>query len=472
MMITDGFTEAEAALFLQKHDVIVSPDDIDQLRYATNFLPLELDVFCDAHDAFRKAYVPDCSIRLILQAYEMGSASPSISGRRQTMEARVGLFHSELTAGQDAEFQLEGLRNAIVCMDYGFPLSSFQRNTRLNYSISFLSTRPHWRAASESPGTALNYIQPVTPLALDVAKAFYAQRPGYAEAEELFIMHAFASTTLSQDGKGRVLEQYIVSQLARPGGAMLIRGKGILMDGTSSKRMYNLVETSRPFQLVRWYGNDVPSLSNLSLNSPTIFWPHSPNYPGVDALIWIPDKKTVWLAQITLSAIGEHTSNMWAEQPDLQSRWRTILGGGSQTKVKGLWITPRPTAMPQNKGQHVCTLQMLLADNASRFHLLEHLVGANGESVAVPPKNERPQRMPRLSDTSSTPSAATSSTRMCLHNVPRPTGGVVSDAGSRGAAGGGFMAQPPRNRRRGSAGLMRLRPAVRVVAFSGGTVMI
>jgi hypothetical protein len=279
---------------------------------------------------------------------------------------------------------------------------------------------------------------------------------------------------LPQDVKGRVLEQYIVSNLASPGNTLLIKGQRILGSGAPSDKIIStLIETSRRLQIVRWYGNSVPLLlSNLSANSPTLFWPHSPNYPGVDALIWMPDNKTLLLVQITLSSVQEHASNLWVEQQELEAKWRAILGGGTETKAKGLWITPRPAGRPQNKGQHVCTLQMLLADNASRFHLLEHLVGANGESVAVPPKNERPQRMPRLSDTSSTPSAATSSTRMCLHNVPRPTGGVVSDAGSRGAAGGGFMAQPPRNRRRGSAGLMRLRPAVRVVAFSGGTVMI
>lgn len=388
MMITDGFTEAEAALFLSKHNVIVSTDDMEQLRYVTNFMPLELDVFCAAHDAFRKANVPDCSIRLILQAYEMGSASPYIIGRRQTMEARVRLFHSELAAGPDPEFQLKGLRNSIVCMDYGLPLSSFQRRTRLDYSISFLSSRPHWQAVGGPPGTALDYIRPVTPLALDVAKAFYAHEQGYAETEVLFITHAFTSAALSPDVKGRVLEQYIVSQLARPGSTLLIRGRVILMDGTSSKRIYNLVETSRPFELVRWYGNDVPLLSNLGVNSPTLFWPHSPTYPGVDALIWIPEKKTLWLAQITLSAVGEHKSNIWAEQPGLQSRWRATLGGISQDNVKGLWIAPCADGRPQNRGQHVCTLQMLLADNASRFHLLEHF-GGDGEVAVAPPKKQR-----------------------------------------------------------------------------------
>jgi hypothetical protein len=168
---------------------------------------------------------------------------------------------------------------------------------------------------------------------------------------------------------------------------LLIKGQRILGSGApSNKTISTLIETSRRLQIVRWYGNNVPLLlSNLSANSPTLFWPHSPNYPGVDALIWMPDNKTLLLVQITLSSVQEHASNLWVEQQELEAKWRAILGGGTQTTVKGLWITPRPAGRTLNEGQHVCTLQGLLADNPERFRMLGHLA-ADKETAASPPQ--------------------------------------------------------------------------------------
>jgi hypothetical protein len=127
----------------------------------------------------------------------------------------------------------------------------------------------------------------------------------------------------------------------------------------------------RQMRKVEWHGNSVPQMT-LSRSEDLLLVPLSPNYPGVDFLIWVAQKKALCLFQVTLSSVSQHSSNFWESDPELQSRWRDVLGVQRFDRV---WITldvdaRKSGGVRSHDGQFACSLAELLETNEALFPLL------------------------------------------------------------------------------------------------------
>ena len=363
--LTAGFDLDELCAFLQHEKMFQQPalceTELQALCVATNRYPLELAFLRDAHNALKSVAVPVTWQRCV-DVYELGDALLDISGRTKTFAARIAAFDQRANLAER-----QRLIHGVLCMKYELPVSTFPHATMLNLAICYESAVPQSVSFSQqSPhGGPAEYIHPVTPAALQAAVVFYLLDPTYSEQEAAAVSFVFQSSQHSRDVKGRLLETYILQQLSNAR-AFHLYGREYGADNTPGAEQILLADV-RGVQTVRWWG-DIPS-ADLEVRKDLLLWPSSPNYKGVDGMLWLGGSKTLLLLQITLSAVGDHATNFWAAHSTLLSRWKDKLG---PKKVTELWLTPYPSAgnSSGHQGQYACTLAELLTSNTALFPLL------------------------------------------------------------------------------------------------------
>jgi hypothetical protein len=365
--LTSGFDLDELRAFLHHEKMFQQPalceTELQALCVATNRYPLELAFLRDAHNALNSGAGP-VSWQHCVDVYERGDTLLDVSGRTKTFDARIAAFDQRVH-GNLAERQR--LINGVLCMKYELPRSTFPHATLLNLAICYERAVPQSVSFSQQlpRGGPAEYIHPVTPAALQAAVAFYQLDPAYSEQEVVALSFIFQSSQHSRDVKGRLLETYILQQLSTAR-AFHLYGREYGDDNTLVAKQVLLADV-RGVQTVRWW-SDIPAV-DLDVRKDLLLWPSSPNYKGVDGMLWLASSKTLLLLQITLSAVGDHATNFWAAHLALLSRWKDKLG---PKKVSELWLTPYPSAgnSSGHQGQYVCTLAELLTSNTALFTLM------------------------------------------------------------------------------------------------------
>ena len=367
-LVTSGFDLVELRVFLQHEEIFQQPalgeTELQALCVATNRYPLELAFLRDAHNALKKSGFVPVTWQRCVDIYEKGDAQLNIHGRTKIFTARIAAFDQRVRC-DPAEHQR--LINGVLCMKYELSVLTFPHATLLNLAICYESAVPQSVAfsAESTHGGPAEYIHPVTPAALQAAVAFYQLDSAYSELETATVSFIFQSMQHSRDVKGRLLESYILQQLSTSR-ALQLHGCEFGADNTLGIERVLLADV-RGVQTVRWWG-DIPEAA-LDVHKDLLLWPFLPNYKGIDGMLWLAGSKTLLLLQITLSSVGNHASNFWAEHPTLLSRWKDKLGPKT---VRELWLTPYPSAGKSSghQGQYVCTLAQLLASNTALFPLM------------------------------------------------------------------------------------------------------
>jgi hypothetical protein len=373
-LVTSGFDVDELRVFLLHERMFqqspLEDAQLQELSVATNRYPLELALLREAHNALQALGAAPVTVQRCIDVYVHGDVVLGVlAGRIETFAARIAAFDKRVRSDPAERQQLI---NGVVCMRLELPLSTFPHAVLLNLGICYKSDVPQSAVFSQlSPrGGPAEYICPVTPAALKAAVSFYSLDAAYSEREISAVSFIFQSAQVSRAVKGRILEDYILQQLSTASSFQLVARK-YKADEKLGAETVSLADF-RGVQTVRWYG-EIPAVV-LDVNKDALLWPFAYNYPGVDAMLWKADSKTLLLLQITLSSVAEHKSNFWAANPDLKSRWADKLGA---TQIRELWLTPTTSQnstkgdSSKHKGQYVCTFADLLERNQSLFLLLK-----------------------------------------------------------------------------------------------------
>jgi hypothetical protein len=354
-------------VFLRHHGLFGAlEDDLDRLRYETSCYPLELAYFLEVRALLKKEKLD--SFQRIMDAYLIGSEAPLVEGRRSYFAGLVRRFDVYLSGRSDAVRALEHLINGVVCMKLELPLSTFSGQVLLNLQMCFKSRAP--RQGIEIASRRLDYISPITPAALSAAEDFYlANSDARAKLDSAF-QYVFETPTFEASVRGLILQRYLIQQLENANGVAL-RARRYNSKHTLGRSLAMAVLVRRQMRKVEWHGNSVPQMT-LSRSEDLLLVPLSPNYPGVDFLIWVAQKKALCLFQVTLSSVSQHSSNFWESDPELQSRWRDVLGVQRFDRV---WITldvdaRKSGGVRSHDGQFACSLAELLETNEALFPLL------------------------------------------------------------------------------------------------------
>ena len=169
--------------------------------------------------------------------------------------------------------------------------------------------------------------------------------------------------------RGLMLQRYLIQQLENADSLTLSAGQYDMNHALGS--LSEVLSVSRRMRKVEWHGNSVPQMT-LSRSEDLLLVPLSQNYPGVDFLIWEAQTKTLFLFQVTLASVAQHSSNFWESRLELQSSWKDVLG---VQRFHRVWITLDVDAgtsdgVRSHVGQCACSLADLLKTNASLFPLL------------------------------------------------------------------------------------------------------
>ncbi|CAG8656046.1 6654_t:CDS:2 [Racocetra fulgida] len=140
----------------------------------------------------------------------------------------------------------------------------------------------------------------------------------------------------SNDVKGRLAETYITT--------ILEIDKRVQFKITGKQKTQNPVyNLKRQLQtVVKFLGNSLP-FENVDLSKTTFFLPLSPNYPGVNFLIWDHEKKLLFAFQITIGNLKDHyesRNKFTANRSDsLVNKWAELCKI-KKIKVIFVWFAP------------------------------------------------------------------------------------------------------------------------------------
>jgi hypothetical protein len=291
-------------------------------------------------------------------------------GRRSYFALAVRNFDQKLASQPNAAAAREQLINGIVCMQLQLPVRSFSVQVLLNRQLCFMSDRPFGSAGVHSP-RGLAFIHPITPMARTAAIDYYLSAPVYVQALQSAYREVFATPTLDASARGFILQRYIIQQF-RAAASFALLGRQYDADhALSAPRQF--CSARLQLRVVEWNGNGVPPFT-LSRLEDLLLVPLTSNYPGVDFLIWKADTETLFLFQVTVRSVAQH-SDFWQNRQQLQDEWAAMLGVKTFERV---WITPDvnagvPEAARSNAGQWACSLALLKSTNSELFPLLQEL---------------------------------------------------------------------------------------------------
>jgi hypothetical protein len=363
--LNTGFSPSEVTLFLQRHGWDVPATEEAQLQYETNGFPLELAYLVQARSLLRDAG-RDYSFEAVLNAYLYGRDMAMMEGRRDYFALVVRHFDQKL----ESEAARKQVINGVICLQLQLPASALPGQVILNRQLSFLSDRPFGSTVTSGSGS-LDYIHPITPMARAAAVNFYLTDPEYTAAFQLAFNQVFTSPTLEPAVRGLMLQRYIIQQLRLSTSFDLFAQQ--YTAGHALTRVAALCRSRIPLRCVEWFGNDVPP-ATVSRTEDLLLVPLSPNYPGVDFLVWKADVAGLFLFQVTMSSVAKHRSNFWQGDLDLERRWIGKLG---VKMIERIWITPDVDAGPitdkrSHVGQWVCSLGLVARKHTALFPLVQN----------------------------------------------------------------------------------------------------
>ncbi|CAG8822796.1 34920_t:CDS:2, partial [Gigaspora margarita] len=155
-----------------------------------------------------------------------------------------------------------------------------------------------------------------TPLARRAIINSHKQHPLH-ELKDIVSTIFRSSNGYSNDTKGRLVE-------LKPGG---------------NSPVYNNVMNMH--KVIKFMGNSTP-VESFDVNLHTLFIPLSPNYPGVDFLIWDTTCKLLFAFQVAISSPTSHrkSKNKFMEgENSLKSKWVTLCRI-NKDHVKFVWLVP------------------------------------------------------------------------------------------------------------------------------------
>src|SRR2546430_1772637 len=93
----------------------------------------------------------------------------------------------------------------------------------------------------------------------------------------------------------------------------------------------NVLDKSIVFDIVyRFAGNNIPSGFDFTSYKNALIIPESPNYPGVDFLIWDLEDETLLVFQIAISKLNDRKNadnfTKGSDGPSLRSKWANLCG--------------------------------------------------------------------------------------------------------------------------------------------------
>jgi hypothetical protein len=103
--------------------------------------------------------------------------------------------------------------------------------------------------------------------------------------------YVFETPTFEASVRGLILQRYLIQQLENANGVAL-RARRYNSKHMLGRSLAMAVLVRRQMRKVEWHGNSVPQMT-LSRSEDLLLVPLSPNYPGVDFLIWVAQKKGV-----------------------------------------------------------------------------------------------------------------------------------------------------------------------------------
>jgi hypothetical protein len=189
------------------------------------------------------------------------------------------------------------------------------------------------------------HVHALTPLALKVMRDLSPDDNQQAmdAAFELVLKDA----TFTNDVKGRVVEQYVVTCLER---SKQWNGSAVSTGPNGGKRK-PLRMNIDIVEVVHFAGNSTP-FDDVDLDQSIMFVPLNSNYPAVDLLMWDANNKTLFAIQVTIrEKVSDHMKD--ALQGDkwttLKNRWRKYCS--SADKVELIWLSETmPVAISRRNG--------------------------------------------------------------------------------------------------------------------------
>jgi hypothetical protein len=176
------------------------------------------------------------------------------------------------------------------------------------------------------------YVHALTPLALKVMRDLSPDdnKQAMDAAFELVLKDA----TFTNDVKGRVLEQYVVTCLER---GKLWSGSALSCGPKGGKKppLKMLVQID---DVVHFAGQSTPS-DRVDLNQSIMFVPLNSNYPAVDLLIWDAKNTTLFAVQITIrEKVSDHMTETLADDgkwTSLKQQWLEFCGAD---EIELIWL--------------------------------------------------------------------------------------------------------------------------------------
>ena len=94
-------------------------------------------------------------------------------------------------------------------------------------------------------------------------------------------------------------------------------------------------------RVIRFSGNDMPPfIDQFDLTYKVLFIPESPNYPGVDFLIWDSENKELSGFQITIGGIKNHRKSVDSFLAgNLKEKWKNLCKI-NEDKFFFVWVIP------------------------------------------------------------------------------------------------------------------------------------
>jgi hypothetical protein len=199
----------------------------------------------------------------------------------------------------------------------------------------------------------------------DLARQFYLASGYLKRAGDLAdatIKDVLASTKVTADSKGRMLELYLVACMEAKQ-TFELRALPIRPDGTLGAAVP--VFSARALTAHYFPTQGVPS--EISWGTSALLVPLNSNYPGADLLLWDKQERVLVAIQVTVGRIRDHAMSF---TPELMKAWRRSSGA---KEVRFVWLAPAANVTRIHAGQYFLPLNSLQADLAP---LVAHYVGA------------------------------------------------------------------------------------------------
>jgi hypothetical protein len=177
------------------------------------------------------------------------------------------------------------------------------------------------------------HVHALTPLALKVMRDLSPDdnKQAMDTAFELVLKDA----TFTNDVKGRVLEQYVVTCLER---GKLWSGSAVSSGPQGGKRKPLKMNVGIE-KVVHFVGSHTP-VSGVDLDQSIMFVPLNSNYPAVDLLVWDANNKTLFAIQVTIrEKVSDHMKETLAvdgKWTSLKQQWLQFCGAA---QIELIWLS-------------------------------------------------------------------------------------------------------------------------------------